>query len=216
MRIIGAGLGRTGTNSLKLALERLLGRPTYHMIEVQRHLDHVPTWRAALRGEPVDWEPVLGNYAATVDWPGAAVWRELVAENPEAVVLLSTRRDAATWLASARATVMDSSDRLEDEPDMPGYMAMVREMYEMFDPLWRDDGAAMTAYERHAASVRREVRADRLVEWQPGDGWGPLCVALGAAVPPEPFPHVNSTEEYRARLSQIESRLAASRDTIHE
>jgi len=203
MRIIGAGLGRTGTNSLKLAVERLLGLPCYHMIEVQRHLDHVPTWRAALRGEPVDWEPVLGNYVASVDWPGASLWRELVAQNPEAVVLLSTRRDAATWLASARATVMDSVDRLEDEPDVPGYMALVREMYAVFDPDWRNDAAAKTAYERHAASVRREVSADRLVEWQPGDGWEPLCAALGVAVPAEPFPHVNSTEEYRARLRQL-------------
>ena len=97
---------------------------------------------------------------------------------------------------------MSSSDRLEDEPDMPGYMAMVREMFARFEPNWRNDAAAMTAYERHAASVRREVPIERLVEWQPGDGWEPLCAALGVAVPAEPFPHVNSTEEYQARLLQ--------------
>src|SRR4051812_50222125 len=72
MRIVGAGLGRTGTHSLKLALERLLGDPCYHMAEVFEHLDHVPTWHAAIRGETVDWQPVLGGYAAIVDWPGAA------------------------------------------------------------------------------------------------------------------------------------------------
>ena len=132
-----------------------------------------PPGAQPLRGEAVDWEPVLGDNAATVDWPGAAVWRELVAENPEAVVLLSTRRDAATWLASARATVMDSSDRLEDTRHAGIHGDGPRDVRDV-DPLWRDDGAAMTAYERHAASVRREVRADRLVEWQPGDGWGPL------------------------------------------
>src|SRR3954454_1885973 len=100
MRIVGAGLGRTGTHSLKFALERLLGEPCYHMAEVFEHLDHVPTWHAAILGEAGDWQPVLGGSAAIVDWPGASVWREVAAANPDAPVLLSTRRDAAAWLKS--------------------------------------------------------------------------------------------------------------------
>src|SRR4051812_26831488 len=85
MHVVGAGLGRTGTHSLKLALEQLLGAPCYHMSEVIQPLAHVPTWHAAIRGEPVDWEPVLGGYSAIVDWPGAAVWRQLAAAYPDAV-----------------------------------------------------------------------------------------------------------------------------------
>jgi hypothetical protein len=199
MRIIGAGLPRTGTNSLKLALERLLGQPCYHMLEVFKHLDHVPTWHAAIRGEDVDWEPVLGGYAAIVDWPGAAVWRQLMAAYPEALVLLSTRSDAATWLASARATVLDNSpeNKMEDDPTLPGFEAMLRDSVAAFDPAWRDDTAAMAAYDRHNAAVRHAVPAERLVEWQPGDGWQPLCRALRLAVPEEDFPHVNTREEFR-------------------
>lgn len=198
MRIVGAGLGRTGTHSLKLALERLLGEPCYHMAEVFEHIDHVPTWHAALRGEQVDLQPVLAGYAAIVDWPGAGVWRELAAAYPEALVLLSTRRDAATWLKSARATIMGNGpeNKLDDDPGLPGFVPMVRDMFQRFDPDWRDDDAAMAAYDRHNDAVRREVPTERLVEWQPGDGWEPLCTALGLAVPEEPFPHVNSTEEF--------------------
>jgi hypothetical protein len=201
MRIVGAGLGRTGTNSLKLALERLLGARCYHMVEVFEHSDHVPTWHAAIRGEPVDWQPVLGEYAATVDWPGAAVWRDLAATYPDALVLLSTRRDAATWLASVRATIMESGPQnaMEDDPSLPGFVPMARDMFARFEPNWRDDAATMAAYERHNDAVRREVPPDRLVEWQPGDGWQPLCTALGLDVPDEEFPHVNTTEEFRAR-----------------
>jgi len=201
MRVVGAGLGRTGTHSLKLALERLLGQPCYHMSEVVQHLDHVPTWHAAIRGERVDWTPVLGDYAAIVDWPGAAVWRDLAAAYPDAIVLLSTRRDAATWLRSARATIMGNGpeNKLEDDPSVPGFVPMVRDMFAGFDPNWRDDAAAMAAYERHNEAVRREVPAARLVEWQPGAGWGPLCHALGVTLPDEEFPHVNSTEEFRER-----------------
>jgi hypothetical protein len=204
MRVIGAGLGRTGTHSLKLALERLLGEPCYHMVEVFEHLEHVPTWHAAIRGEQVDWPPVLGGYAAIVDWPGVAVWRELAATYPDALVLLSARRDAATWLKSARATILDNrpENKMDEDPSLPGFVPMVRDMFARFDPQWRDDDAAMAAYDRHNDSVRREVPTQRLVEWQPGDGWEPLCAALRLAIPDEPFPHVNTTDEFRARRDE--------------
>jgi Sulfotransferase domain len=204
MRIVGAGVGRTGTHSLKLALERLLGEPCYHMLEVFEHLDHVPTWQAAIRGERVDWESVLGGYAAIVDWPGAAVWRQLAERFPDAPILLSTRRDAATWLVSARATILNNGpeNRLEEDPSLPGFVPMLRDMFAAFEPDWRDDDAAMAAYERHNAAVRREVPPERLVEWQPGDGWEPLCAALGVAEPDDDFPHVNSTAEFHARVEE--------------
>ena len=209
MRIVGAGLGRTGTHSLKLALERLLGEPCYHMAEVFEHLDHVPTWHAAIRGERVDWTPVLGGYAAIVDWPAVAVWQELADAYPDAPVLLSTRKDAATWLKSARATIMDNGPKnaMADDPRMPGFGPMVRDMFRRFEPDWRDDDAAMAAYDRHNDEVRRTVPAGRLVEWQPGDGWGPLCDALGAAVPDEEFPHVNTTEQFREQMQEHRSEV---------
>jgi hypothetical protein len=203
MRVVGAGLGRTGTMSLKLALERLLGEPCYHMFEVFSHLEHTATWHAAFTGEQVDWNSILDGYAAIVDWPGAGLWRQLVATYPDAIVLLSTRRDATTWLKSARATILDNGpdNKLEDDPAMPGFAPMVRAMLASWEPQWRDDTAAMAAYERHNAEVRAEVPKSRLLEWQPGDGWEPLSVALGVPVPDEPFPHVNTTEEFRGRAA---------------
>jgi hypothetical protein len=209
MRVVGAGLGRTGTHSLKLALERLLGAPCYHMSEALQHLDHVPTWHAAIRGETVDWEPVLGGYGAVVDWPGAAVWRQLAAAYPDAVILLSTRRDAATWLRSARATILGNGpdNKMEDDPSLPGFVPMIRDMFASFEPRWRDDDAAMAAYDRHNDEVRRDAPPERLVEWQPGDGWTPLCRALGVAEPEEDFPHVNTTDEF---VSRREERQASS------
>jgi len=204
LRVVGAGLGRTGTHSLKLALERLLGQPCYHMSECVMHPEHeahFAAWHAAIRGEQVDWGPVLAGYGAIVDWPGAAVWRSLAAAYPDAIVLLSTREDAATWLRSARATIMGNGpeNKLEDDPSLPGFVPMVRDMFASFDPNWRDDDAAMAAYDRHNEAVRRDVPASRLLEWQPGDGWEPLCSALGVTLPAEDFPHVNTTEEFRAR-----------------
>ena len=205
MRVVGAGLGRTGTHSLKLALEQLLGEPCYHMAEVLEHLDHVPTWHAAFHGETVEWDRVLHGYAAIVDWPGAGVWQQLATAYPESVILLSTRRDAQTWLTSARATILDNSpkNKMEDDPRMPGFAPMIRSMFESWESGWRDDATAMAAYERHNEQVRRDAPPDRLLEWQPGDGWKPLCAALGVPVPDADFPHVNSTQEFRENFSKL-------------
>ncbi len=101
IQLIGAGLGRTGTHSLKLALEQLLGGTCHHMMEVFSHPDEVPVWDAAMRGEPVDYPALLGDYCAIVDYPGAAVWRELADAFPDAPVLLSTRESAQVWWDSA-------------------------------------------------------------------------------------------------------------------
>jgi hypothetical protein len=201
LRVVGAGLGRTGTNSLKLALERLVGEPCYHMYEVMRHPHHVPMWAAAARGEPVDWHALFADFGATVDWPSATFWRELADAYPDAVVLLSTRRSAAEWWRSADDTIFMHLR----EPTMPGmeeWRAMVDvAIVERFPGVPDDADAAMASYEAHNAAVRTAVPADRLLDWQPGDGWGPICAALGVPVPDEPFPHVNTTDDFRKMMT---------------
>src|SRR5512139_2619631 len=104
LRIVGAGLGRTGTLSLKLALEKLLGAPCYHMLEVFAHPEHIAVWHTAAQGRPTDWPALFRGYAATVDWPGASFYRELMDAYPDAIVLLSTR-DPDSWWRSASATI---------------------------------------------------------------------------------------------------------------
>jgi Sulfotransferase domain len=201
LRVVGAGVGRTGTASLKAALERLLGGPCYHMAEVFEHTDHIPLWHAALLGEQVDWDKIMDGYVAVVDWPAAGCWRDLAAAHPDALVLLSTRADAQTWWKSASATIMAPPPENEEPPDpsMAAFGAMVQDMFKAFEPRWQEPEMAMAAYDRHNAAVRREVPAERLVEWQPGDGWDPLAKALGVPVPDEPFPHTNTTDEFRER-----------------
>lgn len=219
LRVIGAGVGRTGTNSLKLALERLTGAPCYHMVEVFRHPEHVPAWRASFEGREPDWNALFSGYAATVDWPAAGRWRSLAAAWPDAPILLSTRADAEQWWRSANATVFEvfrrdqfgkslrrslriwlkqALSRAEASP-AEDWSRMGAAMMRDFSPRGLDRDAAIAAYERHNAAVRAEVPRSRLVEWQPGDGWEPLCRALDVPIPDEPFPHVNTTSEFRAR-----------------
>jgi hypothetical protein len=196
IQLVGAGLGRTGTMSLKLALERLVGGTCHHMMEVFGHPDEVPVWHAAMLGEPVDFHDLLAGYSAIVDYPGAAVWRELAAAFPDAPVLLSTRSSAEEWWQSASNTI------LAMRPDSPADDG--RRMIEaLFARSLGDDitdrEAVVAAYDAHNAAVRSEIAPERLFEYQPGDGWAPLCAALGVPEPDEPFPHTNTRDEFRQR-----------------
>ena len=118
LRVVGAGLPRTGTSSLKEALEQLLGGPCYHMIEVFEHLDHAPLWSRAFGGDAAAWQACLDGYVAAVDWPASFLWREIAAANPDAIVLLSMRADAQTWWGSVDATIMRvlRGDDVERDP----------------------------------------------------------------------------------------------------
>jgi hypothetical protein len=192
LRVVGAGLGRTGTMSLKLALERLLGAPCYHMAEVFAHPEHIPLWHAAARDEPVDWHALFDGYAAAVDWPVGSFWPEVSAAFPDALILLSTR-SPESWWKSASSTIFPTSAKAAGTP----WHAMWLELAERrFTPRLDDRDAAVAAYERHNANVRARVPKARLLEWTAREGWPPLCRALGVPVPDEPFPHANSTEEF--------------------
>ncbi|HEX5174856.1 MAG TPA: sulfotransferase [Gaiellaceae bacterium] len=203
LRVVGAGLPRTATHSLKNALERLLGGSCYHMTEVFEHREHVPTWRAATRGDEVDWRSFPPDSVAAVDWPASAFWRELAEANPDAVILLSTRESAAKWWESADQTIFPVLREPVSQPENEEWHEMVHELAEReIGPDWDDAERAQAFYERHNERVRREAPADRLLDWQARDGWQPLCEALGVPVPDEPFPRVNTREEWLARAEQ--------------
>lgn len=203
VRVVGAGLGRTGTNSLKLALERLLDGRCYHMYELIERPQDTGSWEDAVAGRPVDWMSLFHDYRATVDFPAALFWREILEANPNAIVLLSSRDSTATWWASVEKTIVPSltGDVPPDRPDWARRRAMNVEMIRTrLTPQWPDPTAVMSAYERHNAEVRREVPGARLIDWLPGDGWEPICAALGLAVPADPFPHENTASDFQARI----------------
>lgn len=202
LQVVGAGLGRTGTHSLKVALEQLLGGPCYHMMEVFGRPGDIPVWQAAINDGMPNWNDFLSEYRAAVDWPAAAFWREISAANPDAIVLLSSR-DTDGWWTSANNTIFKIVERELPAEEEAGraQMAMATDMLgKRFTPNWRDETEAKRAFEQHNADVRASVPADRLIDYHPGDGWEPICARLGLAVPSEPFPHLNTTDEFRAMV----------------
>jgi hypothetical protein len=199
LRVIGAGLGRTGTHSLKLALEKLLGARCYHMAEVFGRPQDIPIWHAAANGERVDYRKLFEGYAAAVDWPPAGFWAQIADVFPDAIILLSVR-DADSWWKSASSTIFAMHQREPRPDDDPAFRPMIAAMFgKTFTPDFLDEAKAKAAFDRHNAEVRAHAPANRLVEWRATDGWGPLCAALGVPVPAEPFPLTNTSEQFRAR-----------------
>jgi sulfotransferase family protein len=197
LKVVGAGLGRTGTHSLKLALERLLGEPCYHMIELFPRPEHVPMWHAAIRGQEPEWDKMLGGFGAAVDWPAAALWNELHSAFPQSVVLLSVRDNPEQWWNSFSETILQVMRR-QSPPELADWYAMSEDMLGRLTPDYGDREAAIAAYVSHNQAVRDTVPPGRLIEWRPGNGWGPICDRLGLPEPDEAFPHVNIADEFRA------------------
>src|SRR5580704_1178005 len=199
LKVVGAGVGRTGTHSLKDALEILLGGTCHHMIEViMVSPEQIPTWIAAIDGQQIDWDELMKPYTAQVDWPGASFWPELAAANPDALVILSTR-DPDAWYTSCTNTIFAGMRQMIDDGN-EWMAAVVRMLGERFSDKIEDKDAMIEAFHKHNAAVRAGVPKERLLEWTAGDGWEPICERLGVPVPAEPFPKVNTTEEFRAMV----------------
>ncbi len=198
LAVIGAGFGRTGTLSLKLALEQLGFGPCYHMIEVVRSPERGQHWIDAAEGRAVDWNTVFAGYRATVDWPACDYWRELTRAFPDAKVILSIR-DPESWYRSAQNTIFSqwSRDRVAANPHMLRILRAIAE--HNFAGSLSDKDGLIAAFNRHNAAVQSAIPAERLLVYQADEGWEPLCRFLGVTIPSEAYPAVNTTEEFQAR-----------------
>ena len=202
LKVIGAGLGRTGTLSLKLALEQLGFGPCYHMTEVLMEPSRGVLWVRAADGQ-ADWDAIFAGYESMVDYPGCSFWRELAQFYPSAKVLLSVRKPQ-DWFDSTQQTIFS------DEHNKPFLKSALAEFFDKtvfnkYRDRIHDRDFMISAFERHNAEVQRMVSADRLLVYEVTQGWPPLCKFLGVPTPDSPFPRVNSREErmrQRASMAQ--------------
>ena len=220
--VIGTGFGRTGTTSLRGALVRLGFAPCDHMDENFERPERFALWREAFQrkqvGEQIDWRPLLADYRAIVDWPGAYFWRELTAAHPQAKVIL-TLRDPDRWYASTLATIYNFRTRVRED-DSPSErvrllllrygMPSMREGLQFIDDLiWqatfdgrvREREYALRVFHEHNQAVQATIPADRLLVFDVKQGWEPLCQFLGVPVPAgEPFPHLSDTSSVQKEI----------------
>jgi hypothetical protein len=206
LKVIGAGLGRTGTASLKVALEQLLGGRCYHMSECFGNPANPPLWLAAAQGR-ADWDAIFKGYVATVDYPACGFWRELAARYPQAKVLL-TVRDPDNWFESTRETILSEGIR-EIAALTPDKAFFDETVFRDYVGHFGDRPFITDYFRRHNEAVTAAIFKDRLLVYEVGQGWEPLCEFLGLPVPDAPFPHVNTRADFEAMMAGMRQMLTA-------
>lgn len=198
LKIVGSGLGRTGTKSLQTALGVLGFGPCHHMVEVFAHPESVPLWIEAGQGRP-NWDAIFAGYQSMVDYPGAHYWRELAAYYPDAKVLHSVR-DPDKWFESTQATIFAPGGPTSTPSPMSPF-------FDTFMSPMRDhlgDRAYMTDhFRRHSEEVKAAIAPERLLVYDVGQGWEPLCAFLDVPIPADPFPSENSRAAFIARVQAL-------------
>ena len=209
LKVIGAGFGRTGTLSLKEALEKLGYGPCHHMKEVFQNADQTEYFYLASIGKSVDWDEVFKDYSSAVDWPAVAYYKELSDKYPNAKVILGMR-DAGSWYNSASTTIYQMSQ------NFPKWIRLIipraDRLFKMIDKTvfgepfsykFEDKEAAIKVFNDHVDEVKRSIPKERLLIHSAKDGWEPLCAFLDVPVPEEPYPWVNDSKVFARRLMFI-------------
>jgi len=213
MKVIGVGFGRTGTLSLKAALERLGAGPCFHMIDLivgERRERDLPYWTQIADGKQVDWSVVFDGWSSTVDWPACSRWEELIEAFPEAPVLLNIRdfdpfyescknTILAVKEAALAGTIQPDANRV---PPSPALWEVIEKLIWQgdFEGRFKDKEWVREMYYQRIETIKATVPAERLTVWELGDGWQPLADMLGVEAPAEEFPRLHDTNEFRAEF----------------
>jgi len=191
LKVIGAGFGRTGTMSLKVALEKLGFSRCYHMVECfPKGPKHWNLWTEVINGK-ADWDSIFDGFEATVDFPACTSYRALAEFYPDAKVLLSVR-SPETWYTSTQETIFAEPwvDWLQTSDAAPYMLGTVNNY---FDNRMHDREHLIARFNQHIDDVMAAIAPDRLLVFEAKQGWGPLCKFLDLPVPEGDFPYINDT-----------------------
>ena len=209
LHVIGAGFGRTGTLSLKRALDELGFGPTYHMEEVVKRPSHVASWLRYARTGEADWDEIFHGFRSGVDFPVSCAWKELAAYYPDGKIVL-TIRDPHGWWTSTETTIYPTRTMfprwlMRLAPVAGQWVEMVERLVwdGIFEGRFADRDHAVAVFERHSANVKATCPRDRLLVFDVAEGWEPLCSFLDVPIPNRPFPRRNDGATLRRRFTAI-------------
>lgn len=216
IKVIGAGHGRTGTHSLKLALEELGFGRCYHMSELLEHPERIQHWEALYSGNPVDWNALFDGYQATVDYPANLCYQKILTNYPDAKVIL-TVRDPESWYDSVRSTTNRVNFQkpwqllsLVLRLPFSSYLQHLMRVFKLafnywqlaFDGKFKNKAYAIQKYLDYNQKVQNTVPANNLLLYNIKDGWEPLCQFLNKPIPNTDFPHSNDRKSFHALQQQ--------------
>lgn len=218
IKIIGAGLPRTGTNTLKDCLEKLGYHKTYHMKELLVHPENLHYWKTLKETGTTQWDELYNGYQATVDFPCYPWYKEHMKRYPDAKVILTTR-PFDKWYTSVYSTIWQAGPqtlpqklgmmlKLITNPRLRSVIGCVKLSKAMifgstFEGKFQDKVEAEKLFNKHHEDVKAYVPSDKLLIFEASEGWEPLCKFLGVPVPNEPFPHLNKKENFKEMLTHL-------------
>ncbi len=209
LQVIGAGFGRTGTTSLKAALEQLGFAKCHHMEEVMKSAAQVRFWQTLSDGGEVDWDEVFEGFQSSCDWPSCSYWEQLHHRYPDAKIVLSVR-DETRWYESVLATIYPATFMLPRwlvwlvPPFARLYKMTVATVWDdVFDGRFEDREHALQVYRDHIDRVKATAPSDQLLVFEAKDGWQPLCDFLDVPVPENDYPHLNDTAQIRRMIRAV-------------
>ena len=218
LQVIGAGFGRTGTSSLKTALEFLGFGPCYHMFEVANEPYHVDLWNQANKGEDINWQKLFEEYRSAVDWPVCAFLEELIDIYPAAKVIL-TYRDPSEWYESACATIFNFMEigMRHPDPEARKQIEMIRQLIldGVFAGKYKNRDYAIYIYNKHIEKIDKLVPAERLLKYKVTQGWEPLCHFLDVPIPSVPFPWLNDRRSFNIKTLFNNSEATLKKSLLH-
>lgn len=197
LKVIGTGFGRTGTDSMREALEILGFGPCHHMRELIKNPEHERLWKSVVAGATPNWDLLLGGYNSCVDWPSAHFWPQLIEAFPEAKVIL-TWRSAESWWKSFEKTILQGILSFVETEATPKNAELIGP--KVFHDRPDDRDHCISVYEANVAAVKKNIPAERLLIHKLGDGWEPLCSHLNVPVPKVPYPNSNSTRNFQGEF----------------
>ena len=204
LKVIGAGFGRTGTLSMKGALEHLGLGPCYHMLEVMNRPENADAWYDAAQNGTADWDDILSGYQSTVDWPACHYWKPLAAHYPDAKVILTVRDEKAWWQSMSKTILRNfqDGDEVVDPARIP-MRRMTRDLIvnRVFGGILDDREHILDVYRRNIEEVKAGLPPERLLVFDVAEGWEPLCAFLDLPVPSDPFPRTNTTQDFQDRMT---------------
>jgi len=195
LKVIGTGFGRTGTDSMREALNILGFGPCHHMLEVMASEEQRKLWRALVQGAPPDWSQLFAGYSSCVDWPSAHYWPQLIEAYPQAKVILTYRTPESWWGSFEKTILLGIGQSVE-----PASLGIALIAKQVFGGRPGERANAIAVYEANIEAVKATVPPERLLVHNLGDGWEPLCAHLGVAVPDQPYPSRNNATEFQTSI----------------
>lgn len=218
IKIIGAGLPRTGTNTLKESLEKLNYKKTYHMKELLVKPENLHYWLTLKETGSTNWDELYKGYQATVDFPGYPWYKEHMKQYPDAKVIL-TVRPFEKWYTSVYSTIWKAGPQtLSEKIAMMSKLLFNSRLRSVIKCVkfskkvifethlqgkFEDKDFAEKIFNKHIEDVKAYVPKEKLLVYDVSEGWEPLCKFLGVPEPNEPIPHLNKKENFKKMLGEL-------------